>query len=184
MDATLGIPLPSKWNYRLKLRVLWRWVQSDGSVADNDAWALWRYRPIRRRNDLFVLVPGLPRRFGARISSGRLNGSRLFAARSGPTIALPSLGRFWKWLPATGSRGSLERVRSALVVCVICGAGHLNIDHARSGLHSRIEAGVLSLGGYHSVNTGKFTTAPMFASSVARRVLAFAQSGEAAQGDR
>lgn len=68
--------------------------------------------------------------------------------------------------------------------CVICGAGHLNIDHARSGLHSRIEAGVLSLGGYHSVNTGKFTTAPMFASSVARRVLAFAQSGEAAQGDR
>ena len=55
---------------------------------------------------------------------------------------------------------------------VIVGAGELDIGHDDSALHRRTETGVFSVGGYHSVSTGKYTTAPMFAAVAADRVLA------------
>jgi len=55
---------------------------------------------------------------------------------------------------------------------IIVGAGDLDIDYSDSALHRRTETGVFSSGGYHSVSTGKYTTAPMFAAIAADRVLA------------
>ncbi|HEX9660533.1 MAG TPA: FAD-dependent oxidoreductase [Rhodothermales bacterium] len=54
---------------------------------------------------------------------------------------------------------------------VIVALGVTDVDDPASGLHERIRVGVTSRDGYHSVDSGKLTTAPMFAMDAARRVL-------------
>jgi hypothetical protein len=55
---------------------------------------------------------------------------------------------------------------------IIFAWGETDIDDPRSGLHHRDVIGVRSVDGYHSVNTGKLTTAPIFAMEAATRVAA------------
>jgi glycine/D-amino acid oxidase-like deaminating enzyme len=55
----------------------------------------------------------------------------------------------------------------------IVALGRSDVDDASSGLHDRTRIGVSSHGGYHSVDPGKLTTAPMFAVAAADRVEAF-----------
>jgi glycine/D-amino acid oxidase-like deaminating enzyme len=54
---------------------------------------------------------------------------------------------------------------------VIFAWGATDIDDPESELHERYSIGVQSVDGYHSVNTGKYTTMPYFAMQVAQRVL-------------
>jgi hypothetical protein len=53
---------------------------------------------------------------------------------------------------------------------VIVAIGRSDVDDASSALHDRSSIGVTSRGGYHSLNTGKLTTAPLFAVETADRV--------------
>ena len=53
---------------------------------------------------------------------------------------------------------------------VILALGTSDLDDPCSRLHSRSEVGVRSFGRYHSVDTGKWTTAPLFAYDVARQI--------------
>jgi glycine/D-amino acid oxidase-like deaminating enzyme len=48
--------------------------------------------------------------------------------------------------------------------------GDTDIDDFASGLHERYAIGPLASGSYHSVDTGKLTTAPFFAKAVADRI--------------
>ena len=54
----------------------------------------------------------------------------------------------------------------------IVALGVTDVDDPASGLHERTQVGVTSQDGYHSVDSGKLTTAPMFAMEAARRVRA------------
>ncbi len=51
------------------------------------------------------------------------------------------------------------------------GQSVLYVDDTASGLHDRSRMGVTSTAGFHSVDTGKLTTAPLFALDAAERVL-------------
>jgi hypothetical protein len=53
---------------------------------------------------------------------------------------------------------------------IILAAGQTDIDNPRSRLHTRTAVGIRSADGYHSVDTGKYTLAPMWAIQVADRV--------------
>lgn len=53
---------------------------------------------------------------------------------------------------------------------VIVAWGSSDIDKKNSELHQRFDVGLYSKNGYHSVDTGKYTTAPMFAMEVANRI--------------
>ncbi len=53
---------------------------------------------------------------------------------------------------------------------VVVAAGESDIDDPRSQLHGRTSVGIRSRGGYHSVDTGKYTLAPMYAIEIADRV--------------
>ncbi len=55
---------------------------------------------------------------------------------------------------------------------VICAYGTTDVDDAASGLHNRTRVGVRSFDGYHSVSTGKYTSAPRFAVEAADAVMA------------
>ena len=54
---------------------------------------------------------------------------------------------------------------------VIVAWGETDIDDAASGLHERHAIGPRSHGRYHSVDTGKLTTAPLFGKQAADRIL-------------
>jgi glycine/D-amino acid oxidase-like deaminating enzyme len=55
---------------------------------------------------------------------------------------------------------------------VIFGWGSTDITDPVSGLHTRANIGPFSFGRYHSIDTGKLTTAPLFAQMVAKRIRA------------
>jgi hypothetical protein len=55
---------------------------------------------------------------------------------------------------------------------VIYSRGNTDVDDPNSQFHKRSEVGLRSLGGYHSVDTGKYTTAPLFAVATADRITA------------
>lgn len=64
-------------------------------------------------------------------------------------------------------------LRGADVDCrggIILATGRIDVDQASSPLHSRVDVGIRERDGYLSVNTGKYTLAPMFARQVAERV--------------
>lgn len=54
---------------------------------------------------------------------------------------------------------------------VIYALGSTDVDDYDSKLHDRYEVGIESYGNYHSVDTGKYTLAPMLAVRVADRIL-------------
>jgi glycine/D-amino acid oxidase-like deaminating enzyme len=54
---------------------------------------------------------------------------------------------------------------------VICAYGKTDVDDEASGLHNRTQIGVRSFDGYHSVSTGKYTSAPRFAVAAAEAIL-------------
>jgi hypothetical protein len=54
---------------------------------------------------------------------------------------------------------------------IILARGTTDIDDPSSELHQRYQVGVRSLGRYHSIHTGKFTLAPLFAQRTADRIL-------------
>ena len=57
---------------------------------------------------------------------------------------------------------------------IIMAWGSTDIDDPRSELHTRFEIGVHSVDNYHSVNTGKYTTAPLLGLETAERILGLA----------
>ena len=53
---------------------------------------------------------------------------------------------------------------------VIFAWGSSDISDISSELHSRFDVGPFSKGGYHSIDTGKYCVAPLFALEVADRI--------------
>lgn len=54
---------------------------------------------------------------------------------------------------------------------IIFAWGESDVDDPASALHQRSDIGVRSRGRYHSIDTGKYITAPLFAADVAARIL-------------
>lgn len=69
-----------------------------------------------------------------------------------------------KWYPAI--RNCTPKIVDA---GIIVAHGKTDVDNKKSRLHERSNIGVTSYDGYHSVETGKLTTAPMFAMDTADR---------------
>jgi hypothetical protein len=77
------------------------------------------------------------------------------------------------WLALCPRLGGLVYDDSAIdpVSGMIVARGDTDIDDFGSRLHRRDEAGVRSVAGYHSVDTGKYTLVPLVALEAANRVL-------------
>lgn len=91
-------------------------------------------------------------------------------AETSATVRNGIAGALASIVPAVGelvARGPEVSVRSG----VIFAWGSSDIDDPHSGLHERAEIGIGSYGRYHSINTGKYTMAPLFARQAATRIL-------------
>lgn len=77
----------------------------------------------------------------------------------------------------TALQGIIPALRTlfpGLATTIECGVvvawGATGLEDAHSALHTRSDVGVISRGRYHSIDTGKLTTAPLFAAEVAARI--------------
>jgi hypothetical protein len=74
-------------------------------------------------------------------------------------------------VPRVGTLTAEQVTEADLRGGLIFAWGETDIDDAGSGLHDRHAIGPRSLGRYHSVDTGKLTTAPWYARMVSERIL-------------
>jgi len=175
LDATIGLHHPDTWNYRYKyfLRLhkpgVGRWlpcltwaVGPFGDVVtygDDLAYLSWypAGRVEWRTGEVPEALPSAPPpELAMRLKKGIL---------SGLTALLPALAQ-------------VDPVRDDISVFggLIVGNGHTDIDDPDSGLHRRDNIGVVSVGDYHSISTGKLTTAPLVGERAAAAVLAGVQA--------
>lgn len=172
VDAALGIRPPRPWVHRLKYRVLvelparLRGMPSCTFVlgpygdivryADGEeAYVSWYPRCLQGWSDDLA-----PPTDWERACAGTL------PAATQAAVGASALQGFDTLVPGLAGARIL-----AVDAGVIFAWGHTDITDPRSELHRRHDTGVLSRDGYHSVNTGKLTTAPLFAVEAADRVL-------------
>lgn len=172
IDQSVGLPNPPGWLHRMKYRVIAR-VPDALRHAPSITGVLGPYGDIVIRPDSTAYLSWYP--IGMKGWShdvappadwdapcrGKLPQAE--AAR----VAEEIIGSLAKWYPP---------IRDAEPMLVDAGAivayGKTDVDDSNSGLHDRTRIGVLSSAGYHSVDPGKLTTAPVFAMQAAERVLA------------
>ena len=86
------------------------------------------------------------------------------------------LGGIDAWYPGI-ARSQTILVDAGAIVAI----GRSDVDDAGSGLHDRTRIGISSHDGFHSVDPGKLTTAPIFALAVSDRVEASTSSSAGAR---
>ncbi|HET9466004.1 MAG TPA: FAD-dependent oxidoreductase, partial [Gemmatimonadales bacterium] len=172
-DRQLGIPPPENLLHRLKFRVIGRLPQAL-RAAPSVSMVLGRYGDVVVRSDGTAYLSWYPA--GLRGWShdveppqdwnpacrGELDPAQ---ARE---IASEIKAGIAQWFPGMARFEPLQVDAGAIVAL-----GRSDVDDARSELHDRTRIGVKSRGAYHSVDSGKLTTAPLFAIEAADRVEAF-----------
>lgn len=169
LDRSLGYDPPLPWMHRFKLALYvglsahWRHLPTVtfvvgpfGDVVNfGGARAYLSWYPVSRIASSAELVPPT---MDAEVEAARRDGlSR--AIVGGLTELLPELAQFEPSGPGNELNGGY-----------IFAWGETDIDDAASGLHRRYEIGVHSDRGYHSIDTGKLTMAPLNAATLGERI--------------
>jgi hypothetical protein len=170
LDQQLGIPPPEHLLHRLKFRVIGR-IPSELRAAPSVSMVLGRYGDVVIRSDgtayLSWYPAGLsgwshdvepPRDWDA-ACRGEVSPSQALEIASKIRAGIAD------WWPAMAQFEPLLVDAGAIVAL-----GRSDVDDAGSGLHDRSRIGVSSRGGYHSIDPGKLTTAPLFAVEAADRI--------------
>lgn len=171
IDQSLGLTPPPGWVHRLKYRVIAQLPQRlrqgpsvtmvlgayGDVVVRDDGSAYFSWYPLGCKGWTHDVAPpaawDAPCR--AELSPDAAN-----------AIAAEVLTAIDAWYP-----GAAESEPVLVDAGVIVGYGTTDVNDRASGLHDRTRVGVSSLGGYHSLDPGKLTTAPMFGKQAAERVL-------------
>ena len=171
IDAQVGIEPSPGWVYRLKYRVIARLppkLRAGPSVTmvlgrfgdvvvRPDGCAYFSWYPISLRGWSFELAPpdswDAPCRGAVEREDAQDLSHRILRAID-------------SWYP-----GAADAVPLLLDAGAIVAYGQTDVDDPASGLHDRTRVGVVTADGYHSVDPGKLTTAPLFGVRAARRVL-------------
>ena len=175
LDRQLGLEPPADLLHRLKFRVIAR-VPPALRSAPSVSMVLGRYGDVVIRPDGTAYLSWYPA--GLRGWSQDIEPPRAWdAACRGEVdlelareVAAECLSAIDAWYPGIGKSEPVLVDAGAIVAL-----GRSDVDDAGSGLHDRTRIGVSSRDGYHSVDPGKLTSAPMFAIEAADRVETFAK---------
>jgi glycine/D-amino acid oxidase-like deaminating enzyme len=170
LDRHIGIPPPDLLLHRLKFRVIGR-VPPELHGAPSVSMVLGRYGDIVIRADGTAYLSWYPAALRGWTNELEPPESWDAACRGevdplqAREIAAQIQAAFADWYPATAGFEAMQVDAGAIVAL-----GRSDVDDENSGLHDRSRIGVTSYGRYHSVDTGKLTTAPLFAIEAADRV--------------
>lgn len=176
LDRQIGLAPPEHLLHRLKYRVIAR-LPRELHGAPSVSMVLGRYGDVVVRTDGTAYLSWYPA--GLRGWSHEVappaDWESACAGNPDPAlareVAAGILAGIESWYPGMGRSEPLLVDAGAIVAL-----GTSDVDDAASALHDRTRIGVSSHGGWHSVDPGKLTTAPMFALEAADRVEAIAQS--------
>lgn len=175
VDEMVGLAPPRGWLHRLKFRVLARLPDELERAAPSATMVLGAYGDV-------VVRPG-----GSSYLSWYPEGLQGWTEALSPpkdwddpcrgdtpadqaaALAEKVLAAIDAWMPGV-ARSRVEQVDAGAILA----HGRSDVDDPESGLHSRMVTGVTSLQGWHSLNPGKLTTAPLHALEAAEAVLAHA----------
>jgi glycine/D-amino acid oxidase-like deaminating enzyme len=170
LDGTAGISPRGPWNFRVKHFLKGRMV-GDAVRCPSATIVLGPFGDIVQYDDGSFYLSWYPvgrRRWSHEV---RLDGQAMTLTtdeetdlRRGIWEGLARL--FPQSLGRSDPASSELEVRSGIILAL----GTADIDHKDSQLHQRNLIGPRSFGRYHSVDTGKWTTAPLFAEMLARRI--------------
>jgi glycine/D-amino acid oxidase-like deaminating enzyme len=171
LDAAFGLECAPGWLYRLKYRVIAR-VPERFRNAPSATMVLGRYGDVVMRHDGTAYLSWYPTGLAgwshdiAPPSSWQPACRGELSDLDKAAIAQRTLSGLDTWYPGIADAQPLIVDAGAIVAY-----GRTDVDDAASGLHDRSRVGVSSSDGYHSVDPGKLTTAPLFAALAAERVL-------------
>ncbi|MGH8795483.1 MAG: FAD-dependent oxidoreductase, partial [Caldimonas sp.] len=171
IDSALGLVPPPGWVHRLKYRVIARLPRAmrqgpsvtlvigpyGDVVVRDDGTAYFSWYPVGCKGWSHDLAP--PHAWDAPCRAD-------LSAADAQGVAREILGAIDAWYP-----GAAQCEPILVDAGVIVGYGHTDVNDPASGLHGRTRVGVRSQGGYHSLDPGKLTTAPLFGKQAADRVL-------------
>lgn len=171
LDSQLGLSLPQEWSYRYKLG-----NRIHRAVSANEI-------------NSVTMVLGA---FGDIVNYGSQGGVFMSWYPSGrllmtDDIELPDLNQpefsetrqrafeeskqVWEGLSNRFKAMQIDASEVDIRGGVILASGRIDVDDSRSPLHSRINVGITSQGSYYSLNTGKYTLAPMLALKMANLLI-------------
>jgi glycine/D-amino acid oxidase-like deaminating enzyme len=170
LDRQVGLAPPEQLLHRLKYRVICR-LPAELRGAPSVTMVLGRYGDVVVRGDGTAFLSWYPA--GLRGWSDEVEPPREWdAACRGEAepgqareIAAAIMAGIDAWYPGVGRAEPLQVDAGAIVAI-----GRTDVDDPASALHDRSRIGVTSRGGWHSVDPGKLTTAPLFAREAADRV--------------
>jgi len=167
LDAGRGIVPTRPWLFRFKAGAHIEGADLDESTAPSTTVVLGAFGDIVNRGGGRWYLSWYPVcRLGA---SDSLHPGFHFASEALDECFDPMIDGLEELIPAVGKlRATEHRVMRG---GVIFAWGDGDIHNAETELHRRFEVGPASFGSYHSVDTGKLTTAPLFAMETARRIL-------------
>jgi glycine/D-amino acid oxidase-like deaminating enzyme len=174
IDAGVGIRPADGWLCRLKYRVVAR-LPEELRGAPSMTMVLGRYGDVVVRPDGTAYLSWYPAALAGWSEDSTIPGEWDAACRGEVPreIADRFAERFMDglepWYPG------IRRCRPFLVDAgAIVAYGRTDVDDPASGLHHRSRIGVTSVEGYHSLDPGKLTTAPMYGAVAAERVAGLA----------
>ena len=166
IDATIGIISPRPCIYRMKYAVHGT-IRTRPALPLTTTFALGPYGDVVCRNNGRVYLSWYPDCLGGIVIGNRTPDSWESELRTSE-ITAHRKEIVTKTINALAERLAFLRdiEVDAITAGVIVAWGESDIDKPTSKLHQRNEIGVTHYDGYVSVDTGKFTTAPLFASRV------------------
>jgi glycine/D-amino acid oxidase-like deaminating enzyme len=169
-DQMLGVDCPKGWLHRLKYRVIAR-LPEKFSGAPSATVVLGPYGDVVVRNNGTAYLSWYPIGLQGWTHASAPPASWEAPCRgdvdreSSQAMARGILQAIDAWYPGIGKARPILVDAGAIVAY-----GKTDVGDASSGLHARTHIGVTSVEGYHSVDPGKLTTAPLFAEEAAYRV--------------
>lgn len=170
-DRMLGIECPAGWVHRLKYRVIAQ-LPEKLHGAPSATMVLGPYGDVVVRGDGSAYLSWYP--------AGLQGWTHDLApppawdepcrgeveAMKRQSLVREILAGIAAWYPAIAESRPLLVDAGAIVAY-----GTTDVDNRSSALHDRTRVGVTSANGYHSVDPGKLTTAPLFAEEAAERIV-------------
>lgn len=171
IDRTIGLESAPGWLHRLKYRVIVR-VPETLRLAPSATMIIGRYGDVVIRKDGTAYLSWYPLALQGWTEdlSPPESWNAPCRGETDPVkaqqLARGVIAEIDRWFPGIGD-GEVLLVDAGAIFAY----GHTDVDDAASGLHDRTRIGVTSVEGYHSVDSGKLTTAPLFAVSAAERIM-------------
>jgi glycine/D-amino acid oxidase-like deaminating enzyme len=170
VDETIGLTPPRQWIYRFKYGIRIRSMDR-GQTVPSSTVVLGRYGDVVQYLGGEVYLSWYPVCLaGSSLAKTPPNWPREPDAERSASIARGSVAALSALCPSLRPLTQLDPVKMRVRGGIIFAWGSSDIDHRESLLHERHEIGPVSHGRYHSVDTGKYTCAPLFAVDVADRI--------------